>query len=94
MLPEAVADGHQALVVPVLADRRERLAVLGRDQELAAFGQAMSAQPQYAPALLGLAEIYYEQGKLSLAYPLFQQALEYQPDYPAREQIEAIFFGQ
>ena len=106
---DAVIEAHAAKARQASAAAAEAYTLLGmayrekyrvtrdpqwRDQELAAFGQAMNAQPQYAPALLGLAEIYYEQGKLSLAYPLFQKVLEYQPDYPARDQIEAIFLGR
>ncbi|GAK50804.1 peptidase S1 and S6 chymotrypsin/Hap [Candidatus Moduliflexus flocculans] len=92
--PQSAAEGYALLGLAYREKYRVTRDPQWRDQELAAFGQAMNAQPNYAPALLGLAEIYYEQGKLSLAYPLFQNVLEYQPDYPARDQIEAIFLGR
>ncbi len=92
--PRSAAEGYTLLGMAYREKYRVTRDPQWRDQELAAFSQAMNAQPQYAPALLGLAEIYYEQGKLSLAYPLFQKTLEYHPDYPARDQIEAIFLGR
>lgn len=92
--PQSAAEDYTLLGMAYREKYRVTRDPQWRDQELAAFGQAMNAQPQYVPALLGLAEIYYEQGKLSLAYPLFQSVLEYQPDYPARDQIEAIFLGR
>jgi len=92
--PQAAAEGYALLGMAYREKYRVTRDPQWRDHELAAFGQAMNAQPDYVPALLGLAEIYYEQGKLSLAYPLFQNILEYQPDFPARDQIEAIFLGR
>ncbi len=92
--PRLAAEGYALLGMAYREKYRVTRDPQWRDQELAAFSEAMNAQPQYAPALLGLAEIYYEQGKLSLAYPLFQKILEYQPAYSARDQIEAIFLGR
>ncbi len=61
-----------------------------RQKEISAFSKAVKYNSKYIPALLGLGEAYYEQGALSKAIPYFQKVLQYQPNHPAKEQLEAI----
>lgn len=61
-----------------------------RQQELIVLEKAAQMHPPHLPALLSLAEFYYEQGNLSSALALFQQVIEQQPNFPARDQIENI----
>ncbi len=61
-----------------------------RQEEILSFNKALKYDPKYVPALLGLGEVFYEQGEISKAIPYFQKVLSYQPNHPARDQLEAI----
>jgi len=61
-----------------------------RQEEILAFQKALHSDPQHVPALLGLGEVLYEQGKIAEAKSYFQKVLEYAPDHPAKAQIEAL----
>lgn len=61
-----------------------------RQREISALTKAIKYNSKYVPALLGLGETYYEQGAISKALPYFQKVLQYQPDHPARDQLEEV----
>ncbi|MBD3307355.1 tetratricopeptide repeat protein [candidate division KSB3 bacterium] len=84
------AQGHTLLA---MAYRKQYL--LTRDpqfryQEITALNEAIKFDPAYVPALLALGEISYEEGAVTTAISYFQQVLQYQPDHPAKDQLEAI----
>jgi cytochrome c-type biogenesis protein CcmH/NrfG len=64
-----------------------------QQEEIAAFQKAIQCDPTYIPAVLGLAETFYTQKDYINAVRYFQYVLQFQPDHPAREQIEA-FLGR
>lgn len=59
-----------------------------RQEEVAALQQAVKFDSTYVPALLALGEVYYEQGAISESVTCFRNVLRYQPNHPAKEQIE------
>ncbi len=61
-----------------------------RQKEISAFQRALSLQATYVPALLGLGETYYDQGKIGEAISLFEAVLQKAPNHPAKDQIQAI----
>lgn len=61
-----------------------------QQEEIMAFQKAIQCDPTYIPAVLGLAETFYAQKDYVNATRYFQYVLQFQPDHPAREQIEAL----
>jgi len=61
-----------------------------RQEALTMLTLALKDDPKHVPALLGLGEMLYEQGDVAKAIPYFQKVLRYQPNHPAKAQIEAL----
>jgi len=61
-----------------------------QEKEVLAFQKAIQCDPDYVPAILGLAETFYAQKDYVNADRYFRYVLLFQPDHPAREQIEAL----
>jgi len=61
-----------------------------KQQEIAAFKKAIEIDPNYWVALINLGATYYHQGDKSKAAPLFQKALELNPDHPEKAQLEKM----
>jgi len=64
-----------------------------QQEEVMSFQKAIQCDPTYIPAVLALAETMYAQKDYVNAVRYFQYVLQYQPDHPAREQIET-FLGK
>ncbi len=64
-----------------------------QQEEVMSFQKAIQCDPTYIPAVLALAETMYAQKDYVNAVRYFQYVLQYQPDHPAREQIEK-FLGR
>ena len=61
-----------------------------KQQEIAAFKKAIEIDPNYWVALINLGATYYHQGDKAKATPLFQKALELNPDHPEKAQLEKM----
>lgn len=84
------ADGYTLLGMAYREKYRLTHEGTWRQEEIFAFNEALQSDPKYVPALLSLGEVLYEQGEFSEAISYFQKVLRYQPDHPAKEQLEAI----
>ena len=84
------AEGYALLAMAYREKFRQSGEQRWRQHEVKAFATALQYQPESVLALLGLGEIYYEQGKFTTAYSYFEKALQAQPAYPAREQLIRI----
>ncbi len=61
-----------------------------KQQEIEAFKKAIEIDPNYWVALINLGATYYHQGDKAKAAPLFQKALELNPDHPEKAQLEKM----
>lgn len=59
-----------------------------QQEELLAFQKAIQCDPGYVPAILALGQTYYAQRDYANAARYFRYVLQFEPDHPAREQIE------
>lgn len=84
------AEGHTLLGMAYRQKYHATGDPVWRQKEISAFTKAVKYHPKHVPALLGLGEAYYEQGAASKAISYFQKVLQYQPNHPAKEQLEAI----
>jgi tetratricopeptide (TPR) repeat protein len=84
------ADGYTLLGMAYREKYRVTHEIKWRQEEIFAFNKALQYNPKHVPALLSLGEALYEQGEFSEAISYFQKVLRYQPNHPAREQLEAI----
>lgn len=84
------AEGYTLLGMAYREKFRLTTELTWRQEEVAAFQKALMYDPKYVPALLGLGETYYAQSDFAKAFSYFQHVLEYQPDHPARDQLEVI----
>jgi len=84
------ADGYALLGMAYRDKYRMTNEIKWRQEEIFAFNRALQYNPKHVPALLGLGEIFYEQGEIAKAKSCFQKVLRYQPDHPAKEQLEII----
>ncbi len=64
-----------------------------QQEEILSYQKAIQCDATYIPAVLALAETLYAQKDYVNAIRYFQYVLQYQPDHPAREQIEK-FLGR
>ena len=84
------AEGHTLLGMAYREKYRLTYDMQWRQLELSSLTQAIKYNSRYIPALLGLGEVYYEQGLISEALPYFRKVLQYQPNHPSKEQLERI----
>ena len=84
------AEGYALLAMAYREKYRLTNDLKWRQEEIAAFTRAIHYDSKHVPALLGLGEIFYEQGEFTKAIPYFQKVLQYAPNHPARAQLEAI----
>jgi superkiller protein 3 len=84
------AEGYTLLGMAYREKYRATKEIKWRQKEISTFTKALKYDPKHVPALLSLGEAFYEQGEASKAIPYFQKVLRYQPNHPAREQLEAI----
>jgi len=63
-----------------------------QQQAFSLFSNALKRDSSYVPALLGLGEVYYERGFIFKALASFRQALQLQPNHPAKDQLEAAIY--
>lgn len=84
------ADGHTLLGMAYRQKYHVTGDVAWRQREISEFRKALKYNSRYVPALLGLGEVYYEQGEISEAIQYFKKVLRYQPNHPAEDQLEAI----
>ncbi len=84
------AEGHALLAMAYREKFRQTGEAQWRQHEIKAFATALQYQINSVPALLGLGEIYYEQGQFDTALAYFEKALQAQPDHPAKNQLTRI----
>lgn len=84
------AEGYALLAMVYREKFRNTGETQWRQHEVKAFATALQYQADSVLALLGLGEIYYEQGKVATARVYFEKVLQAQPDYSAREQLTRI----
>lgn len=61
-----------------------------RRQEIDAFQKAIDIDPKFWVAMINLGATYYGEGDKAKAAPLFQKALELNPQHPEKAQIEKM----
>jgi tetratricopeptide (TPR) repeat protein len=61
-----------------------------RQQEIAAFKQAVELDPRFWVAMINLGATYYAMGEKAKAVPWFKKALEINPEHPEKAQLEKI----
>ncbi|MDD3580334.1 MAG: tetratricopeptide repeat protein [Desulfobacca sp.] len=61
-----------------------------RIKEMAAFQKAIDIDPKYWVAMINLGASYYNAGDHAKAVPLFEKALEINPQHPEKAQLEKM----
>lgn len=61
-----------------------------RAKEIAAFQNALKANPKYWVAMVNLGATYYQQGEKAKAAALFKKALALNPHHPEKKQLEKM----
>jgi len=61
-----------------------------RQKEMAAFQKAVEIDPKNWVAMINLATDYYAEGQKAKAAPLFQKALELNPNHPEKTEIQKL----
>ena len=84
------AEGYALLAMAYREKFRQTGEERWKQHEVKAFALALQYQPDSVSALLGLGELYYEQGQHVTALAYFEKALRVQPSHPAREQLRSI----
>ncbi len=84
------AEGHTLLGMAYRQKYHLTDAAAWRQKEISAFRKALKYNSKYVPALLGLGEMYYDQGDMPKALEYFKTVLRDQPDHPAKDQLESI----
>ena len=87
------AEGYTLLGMAYREQFRRTYDFVWQEQEVAAFQNAVQSDPAYVPALLALGETLYARRDYSNAALFFRAVLRYEPDHPAREQIEQAISG-
>ncbi|MBW1916519.1 MAG: tetratricopeptide repeat protein [Deltaproteobacteria bacterium] len=61
-----------------------------RTKEIEAFKKAIEVDPKFWVAMINLGSTYYYQGEKAKAAPLFEKALELNPQHPEKAQLEKM----
>ncbi|PIE34553.1 hypothetical protein CSA56_07480 [candidate division KSB3 bacterium] len=84
------AEGYTLLGMAYREQSRITLENKWFQHRVKALTTALTCDARYVPALIGLAELSFEQGDFRATKIYLRDALTYQPDHPAKAQIEAI----